>query len=794
MTLNLIMQALEQFGDGHLFERLCNDVMHLHYPGFEPGGGVHDLGIDGLLELEGEQTRLYFKTCAATSQTYVFQYSLQEKWETKVKNTLQKLARNDIAYDGLVYVTNRSPTTAAVVKLQPHAQETYQRHLTVHDSEFLRVYLETPENSHLVENYFASYFAQLKRWGVETSIFANVPLAEHCKRRSLVLLAACVRSSEGQDVREAAATEVVLGCIYGEDGRHSRSREDLFDDLESAFGDRYCLSETLVDTIISELGKRRRIEETDDGFRLADEEITRMEAKVAQAYEEDRAFYGLLLRGAAALQRGLTATQQQAVRMAVSKGVGHVFERGGMDLAGAVVARDQSVILNDYPEINLIARQVTSHLDPELQEVALQVLRRLFADPTEFEAQYLYGIAESYLVYASFNLDPNARILELESVRKNVLFIDTDIIVQVFTGDKRLQDLYRKMLKATQNLGVTMYTLPQMVDEYIYKVRRSNEDYTYMGCPPRLPTSAVEELGDLFVMYSTRVAHTGQSWNRFISTLVGPSRDENDRRRFVQERLEKEYGIVTKDFCAEVSLDEAAVADLAGTIVSERQRLHSYKHDDLYETDATVMLLLERLQEGKDGRQHRLISSDSVVPRVWQDREPHLEHVLVFPPRNWFQYVMHHPASRSRPADFAVLIKSLTVSPTRPRVPRNLLLTLIRFGVNVTNYTTEALEELNRHLYEKWIWREALNRRSSDISDDQAVELGQALDMVLGEIEELVAPDRSELRDRIRQDRQAIEGLVAEKRALEDELARYRKKDRSRKRYQRQVRSGKPNE
>jgi len=791
MTPNLIIQALEHFGDGFLFERLCNDIMHLHYPGFNPGGGVHDLGADGLLELEGEETRLYFKTSAATRQTYVFQYSLKEKWGGKVKDTLEKLTRNDIQYDRLVYVTNRNPTTAAEIKLQRYAQETYQKPVEIHNSEFLRVYLEAPENSHLVENYFASYFAQLRRWGVETSIFANVPLAERCKRRALVLLAACVRSSEGQDVREASATEVVLGCIYGEDGRAAPSREEILDELESTFGDRYCLSEMLLDATIDELVRSGRVHKTDESFRLSDAEITRIEAKVAQAYEEDRAFYEPLLKDAVQ-QRNLTPGQEQAIRMAIAKGIGRVFERGGMEVASAVVSRGQSITLNEYPGINLIAREATSHLDPEHQEIAVQVLRRLFANPTPFEAQYLYGISESYLVYASFSLDPDARILELESIRENILFTDTDIVVQVCVGDKRLQDLYRKMLKATQNLGVTMYTLPQMIDEYIYKIARSHEDYLYMGRPPRLPTALLHDLGDVFVAYFTRIAHTGHSWDQFIATLVGTSRKESAKRRFVQERLEMEYGIQTRDFCAEVSLDKTEIRAFAKSISAERERLQSYKHDDLYETDATVALLLEKLQEKEDARLYRLISSDTVLPRIWQSRLRDVDHVYVFPPLSWFQYVVHHPASRSRPADFALLMKSLTVSPARPKVPRNLLLTLIRFGVNVTNYTTEALEELNRRLYEQWIWRETISRRSSEITDDQAAELGQALGRVLGEIEELVAPDHVELRDRIRQDRRVIKGLIAKKRELEGHLEYYKKKERRRKRYQRQVQRRKP--
>lgn len=75
MVLNLIVQALEGFGDGFEFEHLCNDIMHLHYPGFEPGGGVHDLGADGLLVLDKNDIRLYFKTFSRQAQTFVFQYS-----------------------------------------------------------------------------------------------------------------------------------------------------------------------------------------------------------------------------------------------------------------------------------------------------------------------------------------------------------------------------------------------------------------------------------------------------------------------------------------------------------------------------------------------------------------------------------------------------------------------------------------------------------------------------------------------------------------------------------------------
>lgn len=137
MSLNLIIQALEGFEDGFEFERLCNDIMHLHYPGFKPGGRMHDLGADGSLVLDENNTRLYIKSSSRQSQIFVFQYSLQKTWEKKIKDTLQKLKDNKVIYDRLIYVTNLSPTKASVAKLQKKAQESYEKPLEIHDQEFL---------------------------------------------------------------------------------------------------------------------------------------------------------------------------------------------------------------------------------------------------------------------------------------------------------------------------------------------------------------------------------------------------------------------------------------------------------------------------------------------------------------------------------------------------------------------------------------------------------------------------------------------------------------------------------
>ncbi|MFH1890630.1 MAG: hypothetical protein ABIJ91_03645 [Candidatus Kuenenbacteria bacterium] len=787
MALNLILEALKQFGDGFQFERLCNDIMHTHYKGFKPGGHVHDLGIDGLLELKDEEDiRLYFKQSTDKNQIYVFQYSIQETWETKIKKTLEKLNNNNIEYDRLIYVTNQNPTISSLTKIQLFARTNFQKSVDIFSQEFLRMYLEAPANSHLVDNYFASYLYQLKRWGIETSIFANVPLSENFKRRALVLLSTCVRSPEGQEVKNNAAIEMIIGCIYNDDGRRSRSKNDIISELQNIFGDNNLISDDFINIIILKLIKEKRIIENNNKYILSEKEIDQIESKIQIAYNDDSSFYNSLFGDIDSLREN----QKKQIRFTIAKGIGNIFERKGIEIANTLCDCNLSLSLNDYPEINIIARDVSTSLDKHSKDIATKIITELFTNPTDFQAEYLYGIAESYLVYACFNLDPDTRFLDLESARENVLIIDTDILLQTFIGNEKLQELYKRLLNITKNMGITMYTLPQMIHEFVYKISRSHEDYVYINKPARLTEDLLNDLGDVFIYYFKRILNTGRTWDQFIASLIGNSRDINAKEKFVEDRLEKEYGILCKDFKLELSLDKNELKYFAEDIIRSRTSYQTYKHEDLCESDAVAALTIDKLQDTKDGKQYWLLSNDNHLCKVWQKRTKH-QKVRFFPTQNWYQYIINHPASKSKPVDFSVLMKSLSVSPSRPRIPRNLLLTLIRFGVNVSKFTTDALIELNKRLYSDQLWQQVMNKRSSEISNDEIQGLEKSLDKVLTVIEEDISPERVKLRDKIKINEVLIKNLASEKLKTEKELEQYKEKEGKRKKYNKQMKNRK---
>lgn len=793
MAPNFIVQCLEEFGDGIEFERLCNDIMHQHYPRFEPAGGIHDSGIDGLLELGSPEDRIYFKRAKGDGQLVVFQYSLQEDWSRKVKDTLQKLKKNKIVYNRLVLVTSQRSGTTSKISLQQLANIEYGVELEVHDQEFLRVCLEAPNNEHLVQKYFASYLAQLKRFGIETSLFANLPLAQRHKRRALVLLSSCARSREGQALREVTSIDIVAGCIYGDGNGEIKTRNDIETELSYTFGDEKCLSDELVEIAITELKASGRIIQTDNGYRLSEEERIRIDRMIASAYDDDAQFYDDLVQR---IQTRCDATRDQLrdVRLAMASAIAEIFEEKGLELANALSDFKLRITLTDYPEINVIANRVATKLkEPKLCAATEQVIKELFTTPTEFETEYLFGIAESFLIYEAFRLDPHGRVLELETARRNIVFIDTDIIVQTFAGQYEYAPPNRGMLTATRNLGIPLYTLPQIIDEYTYKILRSHEEYIYMGRPTSLSDADLKELGCVFETYFRTHINTNQTWDQYIRSLVGDFKDAEVQREWVSSRLEAEFGILTREFEAELSnISGDEMRGLAKDISVTREELGKHKHDDLYETDATLLLLLDYLQskatddQGKPNSHnfYWFISSDSVAPRVWERRTG--ERGRVFPPQGWWQYVASFPASRTQPVDFATLMKSLTVSPARPRVPRNLLLTLIRLGVNLEQFTDEALQTLSDRLHQDWIWQQVINQKPSEISVAKADELNRGLHEILRRIEESLTSDVVELRQRNVQRQHTIEQLQAEKHELEQKLAWYEMKERRRERYERQ--------
>ena len=89
------------------------------------------------------------------------------------------------------------------------------------------------------------------------------------------------------------------------------------------------------------------------------------------------------------------------------------------------------------------------------------------------------------------------------------------------------------------------------------------------------------------------------------------------------------------------------------------------------------------------------------------------------------------------------------------------------------------------------IWQQVVNKKSSEISDNEISELGKSLDKVLTRIQEDIAPERVKLRDKIKNDEVLIKELSSGKIKAENELKKYKEKEKKRMKYNKRMKNKK---
>lgn len=132
---SLVLFALDQHLSARDFERLCVDLLGRDgYWRIAPIGGTNDHGRDA--------EAVYWRGKSAQRAVVVFQFSLQEDWERKLREDADKIAAHCSEVEAMVFVTSRAVTGAKQDKLAAEFKTDLGWVLTIHSREWLRMRLE----------------------------------------------------------------------------------------------------------------------------------------------------------------------------------------------------------------------------------------------------------------------------------------------------------------------------------------------------------------------------------------------------------------------------------------------------------------------------------------------------------------------------------------------------------------------------------------------------------------------------------------------------------------------------
>jgi tetratricopeptide (TPR) repeat protein len=144
MTPNILLWTLDNITDTTQFERLCVDLLVLNgYHDLVPIGGAADRGRDAEVR----------RSVARSGERTFFQFTVERRWEPKLRLELEKVERYRHEIDVYGFITTHRVSGAKRDQLAKHVSERYGWELTVFDREWLRVQLEEvhPE---LAKKYF----------------------------------------------------------------------------------------------------------------------------------------------------------------------------------------------------------------------------------------------------------------------------------------------------------------------------------------------------------------------------------------------------------------------------------------------------------------------------------------------------------------------------------------------------------------------------------------------------------------------------------------------------------------
>lgn len=755
------------------FERLCHDLMRRYYKEYIPIGGTGDLGRDGLIVIEEE--RLFHVEVTRARTKRIFQYSVRKDSLTKIKQTGKRLAEANIEYDSMIFVTPRPISTDEDQKAKKAFLDETGKELLNLSQEFLRTHLQANENRDLTELYFAQFLAQLRSFGIEPGILQTTSQTDYRKKRAQVILNCCIRSDVSTGVRKSALMDLIKGALFTRNSDHIKE-VDLGKEIRFQFGSDIQFSPKILSEAIDSLLKKGEIERKEEFLLVAPHELVKIEAKVDQALEQRDCFRNGIEMEIRARSKG----SEEEIHIAANKvieGVYKVLDLRAFEISKLLLTKNEKQY-EAVPEVSLIASKIESETPKEIARAASETFLRLFSDPTSDESKHLYFIAEAFFIYACFHLDSDARTLDLEDLKSNQIFIDTDVIFQLFVGCSHQKRFLSDLIKGTHRLGVKMLVVMSSITEFVRRVTKANRDFVEMNFPTSLPEIALDSLGDVIKNFIQNHVSSELNWSEYIRSLIGHQHEETLRCQFVLQKLEELYNIELAAFPTSkvTSID---INMLSVEIAEERASRGSYKHLDLYDADSELILKIEeKVLSGKNERCW-VLSSDRVISRIWAKRNPTIRPRIFFP-ESWFQYISTHPGSIQNPTSFSSVLKSLTTSPLRPTLPKSFVITLVQLGVDMHKYTEQALQELSENLYKQKLWKDALCKKDFDYDEENTNGLALELESVLSILEK-GSPEAYKVE--LDMAKQQLQKIKAEKEETERKLKIEEKKNRGRARH-----------
>ena len=468
MNLDIVEIGLNCMTDGFAFEKLASEVMREEgYHDIRPLGGVGDQGQDAL------QDRFYEREGRTRT---VFQYTLEDYLEGKLRDTITKLGENKIEYSTLVIVTPARLSSERQRKLKKLAREDYDISLDIYEQKTLVNRLSDFSNG-IFLRHFPSIESQVEALMSSQPVFADAD--GEFEAAMLKVSIAFVLGKGVEAVRKSVFDRLVLASLVATET----------DGLELSM-----ISERLAECLGCEpfpepqiLAALRRLEtqgliaEENERYRLTDLAMSAAERATIEANALTTSLISDIVEEVASIS-GVRVSKQERNRLErnAKEVLTEMFRLMGLELANQFLERDAPtpLYLDSSNRILELAKHQTSEL---LGELLVAVLANVIQQPDSEQSEILASWARAYIGACVMNLDPVLREFQGTRLRGKTFILDTDFVLRSIVREHPRHRVYLALAQRLSDLGCRLVIPQAVVDECVIHAMLASPNYKYFS-------------------------------------------------------------------------------------------------------------------------------------------------------------------------------------------------------------------------------------------------------------------------------------------------------------------------
>lgn len=583
VDLNIFRAALSKIDDGNVFENFAKQFLSniLGYD-FIPVGGVKDRGIDGLESILKRKDQ----------ERSIYQISIQKTYEDKIRESIRKLVRNNIALDRFYYVTNQDVKNKDLI--QDEMYEEFQLPTTIYDINWFAVNVNSKISTvNTYKTFIDTYLHEFEKPGKSyvVSDLVGDP------RLFVFLRQQWDSQKDVNNIDEILCDTLILYALENTDPDKSEllTSTEIKSRIAKTIKFDPKVLHDLIDKRLQELSKKpRKIHfHPDGGYCLPYE--TRI-AIAERNIEEENLHKKFVIDTEEKIKKYINPGKSaiKDCTKLVETVVHDIFYKQGLEFSQFVQdGQSQDSLENDISTIisDIVDRSKVAPRQKQDIKLAMQMaVRDMVYNGTEAQKIYLKKLSNTYMMLFMLQCDPKIATYFESMAAKLFVYVDTSIIIPALSEyylspeNKRYWGLLKGAHDAGVKLVINAAILQELVAHFNAIIVGYEKEYKYYENSENLEDLML--LVDTVLMRSYFYAkHRDQvsSFESFIENFV--NYDLSNAAECLVEWLKSEFGIVyVDDKSLNVSVDQSDYDRLFSV-------LSRYKsHEEKAKSDAMLIL------------------------------------------------------------------------------------------------------------------------------------------------------------------------------------------------------------